>query len=180
MEHGLGVPEGRMWVEWGILCVYGSLAWQAWGARSSRMEIMGVGVPVLAGLGAQACGVNILQGCVGLGGMAQLNWDCAGLYLQHSRPWGHVLAKQRSCRAVQALEAWLAKQRLCRAGGHIPAKWSSCRAVQVLGAWPGRDCAGLCRPGGAWPGRDHKCLWIPGLKGLSHGDSAVLRGGSLG
>jgi hypothetical protein len=33
---------------------------------------------------------------------------------------------------------------------------------------------------GAWPGGDRKCLWIPGLKGLSHGDPAVLRGGSLG
>jgi hypothetical protein len=34
--------------------------------------------------------------------------------------------------------------------------------------------------GGAWPGRYHKCLWISGLKGSSHGDPAVLRSGSLG
>jgi hypothetical protein len=27
---------------------------------------------------------------------------------------------------------------------------------------------------------DSKCLWIPGLKGSSHGDSEGLRGGSLG
>jgi hypothetical protein len=40
-----------------------------------------------------------------------------------------------------------------------------------------QGCAGL---GGAWPGGDYKCLWIPGLKGLSHRDPVVLRGGSLG
>jgi hypothetical protein len=47
---------------------------------------------------------------------------------------GRGPAEQRSCRAVQDLGAWLAKQRLCRAGGHSPAKWSSCWAVQ---AWEG-------------------------------------------
>jgi hypothetical protein len=73
------------------------------------------------------------------------------------------------------------KAEMFRAGGHSPAKWSSCSAVQVLGAWPGRDRADLCRPGGggmAW--QRCKCLWISGFKGSSHGDPAVLRGGSLG
>jgi hypothetical protein len=44
--------------EW-RLCVYGSHAWQT--------------------LGAQACGVNIVQGCAGLGGVAQQSRDHAGL-----------------------------------------------------------------------------------------------------
>jgi hypothetical protein len=38
-----------------------------------------------------------------------------------------------------------------------------------------QDCAGLGGPGG-----NPKCLWIPSLKGSSHGDPAGLRGGSLG
>jgi hypothetical protein len=64
-------------------------------------------------------------------------------------------------------------------------EWRLCvciSGVADLGdvAWQSRDGAGLCRPGGVWPGRDGKCLWIPGLKGLSHRDHAVLRDGSLG
>jgi hypothetical protein len=144
---------------------------------------------------------------------------------------GRGLAEQRSCRAVQSLAVWPAKQRSFRAGRHGPAKWSSCRAVPALGPWPSRteivgvcisgvaglggvyrqsrglagrcspwghgwQCrdsaglgsaaqqdgapAGVCRPRGVWPGRYHKCQWIPGLKGSSHRDCAVLRGGSLG
>jgi hypothetical protein len=91
-----------------------------------------VWVPGLAGLRAQACGMNIVQCCAGLGGMAnkteimhgwgawpsetELLQDCAGLavvaqknrdyaclHLQCGSPWGHGLAEQRSCRAVQAL-----------------------------------------------------------------------------
>jgi hypothetical protein len=184
--------------------------------------------------------VNIVQGCVGLWGVAQQNGDSAGLYLQPCRPWMRVPTEQRSCRAVQALEVWQAKQRLsrtrgcgalaglCRPRGHGPAEWKlcmfvslawlalghgmaeqrSCRAVQALGEWLVKQrscraggsqpremellqgcaglgrmawqrCAVLCR-GGAWSGRDGKCLWIPVLKGWSHGDPAVLRGGSLG
>jgi hypothetical protein len=46
------------------------------------------------------------------------------------------------------LRGMAGKAEMCRAGGHSPAKWSSCRAVQVLDMRPGRDCAGLCRPGG--------------------------------
>jgi hypothetical protein len=92
-----------------ILCVCGSLASQA--------------------LGAQSCGVNIVQGCAGLGGMAG---------------------------KAEIVHGW--------------------------GAWPSeteplQGCAGL---GGVWPGGDCKCLWIPGLKGSSHRDPAVLRGGNLG
>jgi hypothetical protein len=131
-------PSERRW------CMCGSLAWQA--------------------LGAQACGVNIVQGCASLGVEAQWNRDSACLYLWHGRPWGHVLAKQRSCRAVQALGVWPAKQRLCRVGGH--------RLAKIV-----QGCAGL---GEAWPVGDHKYLWIPGLKGSFHGDPVCLRGGSLG
>jgi hypothetical protein len=129
---------------------------------SSRMEIIRVWVPGLAGLR----------------GTGLQSEYCAGL----CRLWEHDWAEQRSFRAVQALGALPAKQRFCRAGDRGPAKRSSCRAVQVLGVWRSRDRAGLCRPewGGSWPGGDRKCLWLPSLKGSSHGDPAVLRGGSLG
>jgi hypothetical protein len=40
------------------------------GAWSSRMEILCVGSPAWQALGAQACRVNIVQGCAGLGGVA--------------------------------------------------------------------------------------------------------------
>jgi hypothetical protein len=115
---GHGPAEWRSWV-----CV--SLAWQA--------------------LGAQACGVNIVQGCVGLGGMAQWDGDRVGLYLQCGRPWGHVPAEQRSCRA----------------GGHSPKKQSSCRAVPTLRVWPSQmEIVRVCISGmaglGAWPGRAEK------------------------
>jgi hypothetical protein len=55
--------------------------------------------------------------------------------------------------------------------------------VQGWGAWPSeteflQGCAGL--GGGEWPGGDRTCLWIPSLKGSSHGQPVVLRGGSLG
>jgi hypothetical protein len=61
---------------------------------------------------------------------------------------------------------------------------SKAEIMQGWGEWPIKmellqGCAGLGW-GGAWPGGDHKCLWIPGLKGWSCGDSAGLRGGSLG
>jgi hypothetical protein len=107
-----GMGRGRGPAEW-KLCLCGSPAWQA--------------------LGAQACGVNVVQGCAGLGGLAQRKGDHECLYLWHGRHWGDV-------------------------------------------AQQSRDLAGLCRPGvGAWPDRDHKCLWIPNLKGSSHGDPAGLR-----
>jgi hypothetical protein len=124
--HAWRVQVGR--VE--ILRVCGSLAWQAWRAWSSTMEIVHMWVPSFAGLRAQVCGVNIVQGCAGLGGMAsrveivqgwgvwpskmellkgctgfgvmaQQNRDCACLYLQCGRPWGCGPAEQSSCRAVQ-------------------------------------------------------------------------------
>jgi hypothetical protein len=63
------------------------------------------GSPPWQALGAQACGVNILQGCAGFGVLAQQNGDRVCLYLrcgmpegmaQQSgdlaglcRPWGH-------------------------------------------------------------------------------------------
>jgi hypothetical protein len=56
-------------------CMCGSLAWQA--------------------LGAQACRVNIVQGCAGFRGVAQRNGDHACLYLWWGRPWGCGPAKQR-------------------------------------------------------------------------------------
>jgi hypothetical protein len=82
----------------------------------------------------------------------------------------------------------LPKQRLCRAGEHGPVKWSSCRATQALGAWSAKQRSCRAREHGpvrqssrravhawgTWPGGDRKCLWIPGLKGLSHGDPAGL------
>jgi hypothetical protein len=63
---------------------------------------VGGGSPVWQGLGAQGCGVNIVQGCACLGDMAQWNGDHTCLYLWCSRPWGSGLADQRSCRAVQS------------------------------------------------------------------------------
>jgi hypothetical protein len=90
---------------------------------------------------------------------------------------------------------------LDRLGGYCPAERRSwvCGVPGLAGLkGPGLQseyCAGLCRSwvhgpaeimqgcaglgGGAWPGGDRKCLWIPGLKGSSHGDPVGLRGGSL-
>jgi hypothetical protein len=82
LEREPGVPEGRRPAEWRTCvsmdpgldrlggrgpaeqrsCMCGSLAWQA--------------------LGAQACGVNIVQGCASLGVVAQQKGDGACLYLQ--------------------------------------------------------------------------------------------------
>jgi hypothetical protein len=39
------------------------------------------GSPAWQALGAQACGVNIVQGCAGLGGVAQQSRDRGCLYL---------------------------------------------------------------------------------------------------
>jgi hypothetical protein len=66
----------------------------------------------------------------------------------------------------------------CRPWRHGLAEQRSCRAVQALGhGRQSRDCAGL---GEEWPDGYRKCLWIPSLKGSSHGEPVVLRGGSLG
>jgi hypothetical protein len=121
-------------------------------------------IPSLTGLGMCGPGEQRLCVCWGWGGVPSL----AGLrgtglqseyYAGLCRPWGHGpveqrscvfvspcmavlggrgLAEQRSCRAVQSLAAWPAKQRPFRAGRHGPAKWSSCRAVPALGPWPSR------------------------------------------
>jgi hypothetical protein len=120
---GVGVGEGeggRDLAEWRS-CVCGSPAWQA--------------------LVAQACGVDIVQACAGLEGTAQWNRDCACVYFRCGSSCGHVPAKQRSCRPVQALGSWPSGMeivRVCISGmaGHEGVAWQS------------RDCAGLCRPGG--------------------------------
>jgi hypothetical protein len=69
-------------------------------------------------------------------------------------------------------------QRCARLGGMA----SKAEIVQGWGVWPSetellQGCAGLGR---AWPVGDGKYLWIPGLKGSSHGDPVGLRGESLG
>jgi hypothetical protein len=123
-----------------------SLAWQALGAQACRVNIV-------QAWRARPSGTEIVGVCISC---------AAGL-------WGGP-AKQRSCRAVQALGTWLAKQRLCKARGHGPAKRSFCRGVPALGsrpsrmevcvcissvpglgsvAWQSGACAGLFRPGGA-------------------------------
>jgi hypothetical protein len=64
--------------------------------------------------------------------------------------------EQRSCTCVSlAWQAWRARP-------------SEMKIMQ--------GCAGLR----VWPGGDRECLWISGLQGLSEGDHAGLRGGSLG
>jgi hypothetical protein len=70
------------------------------------------GSPALQALGAQACGVNIVQGCAGLGGMAQQKW----------RSWGFV-----SPAAGFGGVYWQSRDHtgLCRPGSQ--------------GAWPGGD-----------------------------------------
>jgi hypothetical protein len=93
--------------------------------------------PVWQGLGACTCRAEILQGCVGFGGMAS---------------------------NAEIVQGW----------GRGPVKPSSCRAVQAFGAWWEGEIVQGCEGEGVWPGRD------PSLKGLSHRDPAVLKGGSLG
>jgi hypothetical protein len=110
----------------------GSLAWQA--------------------LGAQSCRVNIVQDCAGLWGVTQQSRDLAGL----CRPWVGGPVEGRSCMFVSL--AWQAL-RVCTS------------KAEIL-----QGCADF----GSMARRDHKCLWLPGLKGLSHGDPVVLRAGSLG
>jgi hypothetical protein len=73
LECGLGVPEGLRPVEWSS-CVSmdpwldrlgrcGPAEWRSWVCGSLAWQA----------LGAQACGVNIVQGCAGLGSVAQQN-----------------------------------------------------------------------------------------------------------
>jgi hypothetical protein len=106
---------------------------------------MGVWVPGLAGLRGTGLWNEYCAGLCRPWGCGPVDGDCLGLYLQHSRPWGCVLAEQRSCRAVQALEVWWAKQRSCRAGG----------AVQPDGA-----PAGLCWPWGLGPAQWKSCMFV--------------------
>jgi hypothetical protein len=54
---------------------------------------------------AQACGVDIVQVCVGLEDMAWRNRDRECVYLRRGRTWGCGLAQQRSYRLVQAWRA---------------------------------------------------------------------------
>jgi hypothetical protein len=68
-------------------------------------------------LGAQACGVNIVQDCVGLGNVAQRKGDPACLYLCHGMLC--VPAQQRSCRAGGSGQRNGAPARLWRPGGCV-------------------------------------------------------------
>jgi hypothetical protein len=90
----------------------------------------------------------------GLRGTGLRSEYCAGL----CRPWGHGPAEMEIMRVcISSGRLW----------GRVLAEQRSYRSVQ---AW---ESGGM-----AW--WRCKCLWIPGLKGSSHGDPAVLRGGSLG
>jgi hypothetical protein len=128
---GLACLKGTSWQSRDPVCLWIPGLTGLGGHSLAEQRLWVCGSPAWQALEAQACRVNIVQGCVGLLGLAQQNGNCACLYLQCSRPWGH----DWQSRDVQGWE-------------HIPAKWSSCRAVQVLGTRPGRDHAGLCGPGG--------------------------------
>jgi hypothetical protein len=83
---------------------------------------------------------------------------------------------------VQGWEAWPSKAELLQGCAGLGNLASKAEIVQGWGVWPSQGellqgCAGLW---GTWPGGDRECLWIPGLKGSSHGDPEGLRGGSLG
>jgi hypothetical protein len=131
------------------------------------------GSPAWQALGAQACGMNIVQGCVGLGGVAQwmeIVWVCisstaglGGVYWQSRdlaglcRPWRcGGQSRDRAGLGVQSSQMELL-QGCAGLGGlaqlngnhaclYLQHGWSWCVARQS------RDGAGLCRPGGgvAW------------------------------
>jgi hypothetical protein len=127
LEHGLGVPEGHRLAEWrSCMSVYpwlerlGGHGWAEW--RSCVCVYVCVWVTLAwQALGAQSCRVNIVQCCAGFGGVA-----CKAEIMQG---WGVQPSERSSCRAVHAFGAWPAKQRSCRAGEHGPERWSSFRAV---------------------------------------------------
>jgi hypothetical protein len=129
------------------------------------------GSPAWQALGAQTWGMNNVQACAGLEGMAQCNGD-------------HAMFVSL---AQQALGAWASIAEIMQGHtgpGVLTQQNRECMYLHCGRPWgmaqQSRDTAGLCRPGGVWSGRDCKSLWIPSLKGSSHRDRAVLRGGSLG
>jgi hypothetical protein len=112
----------------------------------------------------------------GLRGIALQSEYCAGL----CRLWG-MASKAEIVQfwGVQPSQRELLQS--CAGLGRLAGK---AEIVQGWGQWPSQTellqgCAGLWWGWGTWPGGDGKCLWIPGLKGSSHGDPEVLRGGSL-
>jgi hypothetical protein len=127
------MPKGHRPVHWRFLLSMspwldrlggGGLAeWWSWVCGSTAQQA----------LGAQACGVNIVQDCAGLGDMAPRNGDCICLYLQCGWPWGM---------------AWQSRDlaRLCRPWGP---GWQSRDSAGLWGtAQQNRAPAELCRPGG--------------------------------
>jgi hypothetical protein len=80
---------------------------------------------------------------------------------------------------TQGWGAWPSKTELLHSCVGLGSLASTAEIMQGWGVQPS-ETEGCTVLEGVWPGGDHKCLWIPGLQGLSHGDHAGLRGGSLG
>jgi hypothetical protein len=90
----------------GLVCLKGTGQWNGdpacvWIPGLTGLEALAAewrlwvcGSLALQALGVQACKVNIVQGCAGLGGMAGKAEVC--------KAGGHSPAKQSSCRVVQA------------------------------------------------------------------------------
>jgi hypothetical protein len=72
------------------------------------------------------------------------------------------------------------KAEIVQGWGAWPNKTEFLQDVQVLGGGPAEIVQGHAGLRGAWPGGYCKCLWILGLKGWSHRNTVVLRGGSSG
>jgi hypothetical protein len=146
-------------------------------------------IPGLTGLGGtieqngdRVC-VNGDRVCVlvpsltGLRGTALQSEYCAVL----CRLWGCGWQSRDRAEIVQGLGVQPSETELLQGCAIIGGMAGKAEIVQGWGAQTTKTelLLGFAGLEGAWPGRDHKCLWIPGLKGSSHGGPAGLRGGSL-